>query len=67
MTIAKAGSGLACLALLTAVAAASEPDLVRLPGATFTMGSDKGLPDERPAHRVTLKAFWIDRRPVTNA
>jgi iron(II)-dependent oxidoreductase len=64
----KAGSGLAILAVLMVVAAAaSEPDMVRLPGGAFTMGSDKGLPDERPAHRVTLKAFWIDRRPVTNA
>ena len=41
--------------------------MMRLPGGAFTMGSDKGLPDERPAHRVSLKAFWIDRRPVTNA
>jgi formylglycine-generating enzyme required for sulfatase activity len=42
-------------------------DMVRLPGGTFVMGSDKGLPDERPAHRVTLKPFWIDRNLVTNA
>jgi iron(II)-dependent oxidoreductase len=41
--------------------------MVRLPGATFTMGDDRGLPDERPAHRVTLAPFWIDRRAVTNA
>jgi iron(II)-dependent oxidoreductase len=40
--------------------------MVRLPGGDFTMGSDRGLADERPAHRVTLKPFWIDRRPVTN-
>jgi formylglycine-generating enzyme required for sulfatase activity len=46
---------------------ASEPGMVRLSGGSFTMGSDKGLADERPAHRVTLKPFWIDRRPVTNA
>ena len=31
------------------------------------MGSDRGLPDERPAHPVTLRSFWIDRRGVTNA
>jgi iron(II)-dependent oxidoreductase len=31
------------------------------------MGSDGGPTDERPAHRVTLGAFLIDRHPVTNA
>ena len=41
--------------------------MVRLAGGSFTMGSARGLSDERPPHSVTLKAFWIDRRPVTNA
>ena len=31
------------------------------------MGSDDGPEDERPAHRVDLPAFRIDRFPVTNA
>ena len=31
------------------------------------MGSDDGPADERPVHRVTLAAFFIDRYPVTNA
>jgi iron(II)-dependent oxidoreductase len=31
------------------------------------MGSDTGPEDERPAHRVELPAFSIDRTPVTNA
>ena len=35
-------------------------------GGTFRMGSDKHYPDERPAHRVTVDAFRIDRTPVTN-
>ena len=30
------------------------------------MGSDKHYPEERPAHRVTVDGFWIDRIPVTN-
>jgi iron(II)-dependent oxidoreductase len=30
------------------------------------MGSDDGPADERPAHRVELPAFSIDRTPVTN-
>jgi iron(II)-dependent oxidoreductase len=46
---------------------ASENGMARLPGGSFTMGSDSGLADERPAHAVTLRPFWIDRRPVTNA
>ncbi len=46
---------------------AADHDMVRLVGGTFTMGSDHGLADERPAHRVTIQPFAIDRRPVTNA
>jgi iron(II)-dependent oxidoreductase len=41
--------------------------MVRLSGGTFTMGSDRGLADERPAHSVTVKPLWIDRRSVTHA
>jgi formylglycine-generating enzyme required for sulfatase activity len=59
------GALLACI--LAIPASASEPDMVRLPGGTFTMGSDRGLADERPPHPVTIKPFWIDRRPVTHA
>jgi iron(II)-dependent oxidoreductase len=46
---------------------ATEADMVRLSGGTFMMGSDTGLTDERPAHAVTVKPFWIDRQAVTNA
>lgn len=41
--------------------------MVRIAGGTFTMGNDEGWPEERPAHRVTVSAFWIDRHEVTNA
>jgi formylglycine-generating enzyme required for sulfatase activity len=30
------------------------------------MGSDRHYPEERPAHRVTVDGFWMDREPVTN-
>jgi formylglycine-generating enzyme len=30
------------------------------------MGSDHHYPEERPAHRVRVEGFWIDRTPVTN-
>jgi len=42
------------------------PDMVWVPGGTFTMGSDRHYPEERPAHRVTVDGFWMDRTPVTN-
>ena len=40
--------------------------MVRIPGGTFRMGSDRHYPEEAPAHRVTVDGFWIDRTPVTN-
>ncbi|HEY1066367.1 MAG TPA: formylglycine-generating enzyme family protein [Pirellulales bacterium] len=44
------------------------PGMVWIPGGEFTMGSDSELawPDERPAHRVKVGAFWIDEAEVTN-
>jgi formylglycine-generating enzyme required for sulfatase activity len=41
-------------------------DIVFVPESTFRMGSDWHYPEEAPAHRVTVDAFWIDRTPVTN-
>jgi formylglycine-generating enzyme required for sulfatase activity len=31
------------------------------------MGSNEQYPEERPAHQVTVDAFWLDVHPVTNA
>lgn len=45
----------------------SPDDLVNIPAGPFTMGSKEGPEDERPQHEVTLRAFSIDRFPVTNA
>jgi sulfatase modifying factor 1 len=39
----------------------------RLEGGTFAMGSDEFYPEERPVHRVSVDAFWIDEHPVTAA
>ena len=49
-------------------AALAQPGaMVEVPAGPFTMGRDDGPADERPAHRVTLPAFLIDRLPVTHA
>jgi formylglycine-generating enzyme len=45
----------------------AEPEMAWIPGGEFQMGSDRHYPEERPAHRVAVDAFWMDRRPVTNA
>jgi formylglycine-generating enzyme required for sulfatase activity len=52
-------------------AAASElaPEgMLLVPGGAFTMGSDEGgQEDERPAHKVTIAPFFLDRTEVTHA
>ncbi|MBF5000832.1 formylglycine-generating enzyme family protein [Nocardia sp. BSTN01] len=42
-------------------------DVRQIPAQTFTMGSDRHYPEERPAHRVAVDAFAIEVRQVTNA
>jgi formylglycine-generating enzyme required for sulfatase activity len=41
-------------------------DMVWIPDGTFWMGSEDGLPDEKPVHQVTLGGFWMDKTEVTN-
>jgi formylglycine-generating enzyme required for sulfatase activity len=42
--------------------------MLAVPVGTFTMGADTGGEgDERPAHKVTLAAFFLDKTEVTNA
>jgi formylglycine-generating enzyme required for sulfatase activity len=43
--------------------------MARVPGGEFLMGSDHKLaqPNERPAHKVRVRAFWMDTHHVTNA
>ena len=38
----------------------STENMVRIPGGTFSMGSDGHYPEEAPVHRVTVSDFWID-------
>jgi formylglycine-generating enzyme required for sulfatase activity len=43
-------------------------EMVFVPPGCFTMGSDEGSEDERPAQEQCIEeAFWIDRTEVTNA
>jgi formylglycine-generating enzyme len=43
--------------------------MVWVPGGEFLMGSDHKLAqkNERPAHKVRVHGFWMDRTHVTNA
>ncbi len=43
------------------------PGMVLIPGGTFTMGSDQDGKDARPAHKVYVSPFYIDKYEVTNA
>ena len=43
--------------------------MVFIPAGDFIMGTDdpNSMPNERPAHRVQVGAFWMDEHDVTNA
>ena len=77
----------ACCALVAAacspsIGARESPEMIRIPGATFTMGSSEsdiarliarypGMPRdvfaaESPSRRVTLQRYYMDRYEVTN-
>ena len=46
---------------------ANRAGLVAIPAGRFTIGSDRGYPEERTPHPVQVAAFLIDRHEVTNA
>jgi serine/threonine-protein kinase len=54
---------------ISAAAPGARParDRVAVPGGPFTQGSTRGEEDERPARKVNVKAFAIDRTEVTRA
>jgi iron(II)-dependent oxidoreductase len=48
---------------------AALPEMVLVPGGPFVMGTSTepwALDNERPAHRVEVRAFWLDTVPVSN-
>ncbi len=52
-------------------AAASGPEMKKIPGGQFKMGCSPGdtgcFEDEKPAHAVRLGTFWLDATEVTQA
>ncbi|MGA6826151.1 SUMF1/EgtB/PvdO family nonheme iron enzyme [Nitrospira sp. NS4] len=40
--------------------------MVLIPAGEFLMGSEDGLADSRPMHRVYVSAYWFDKYAVTN-
>jgi formylglycine-generating enzyme len=42
-------------------------EMVFFEGGTFLMGSETGLPNEKPVHEVKIEPFYIDKSPVTVA
>jgi len=42
-------------------------EMVLVPSGKFTFGSNSGYENEKPAYKVYLNAFYIDRHEVTNA
>jgi formylglycine-generating enzyme required for sulfatase activity len=45
--------------------AAVPDDMVLVPAGEFSMGSPEGDPDEKPAHKVQISAFFMDKYEVT--
>lgn len=41
-------------------------EMVLVAAGDFTMGSDAGGDESKPAHRVTVPAFYVDKTEVTN-
>ena len=44
-----------------------QPEMVRIPGGEYLIGSEDGAENERPTRRVIIKPFLIDKYEVTNA
>ena len=44
-----------------------ESEMILFESGTFLMGSENGLPQEKPVHEVSVKSFYIDKTPVTVA
>lgn len=45
----------------------AETPLCLIPAGSFTMGSDADMPNEAPAHKIYLDAYYVSKTEVTNA
>jgi formylglycine-generating enzyme required for sulfatase activity len=45
---------------------ANMPELISIPGGDFSMGSEKGEPDEKPKHAVKISGFAMGKYEITN-
>lgn len=45
----------------------SQTEMIYFEGGTFLMGSETGLPNEKPVHEVKIDPFYMDKTPVTVA
>ncbi|MCB9510328.1 MAG: formylglycine-generating enzyme family protein [Deferribacteres bacterium] len=43
------------------------PGMIYIPGGETEIGTENGMPDERPVFTVEITAFFIDKHPVTVA
>src|SRR5262249_55712135 len=48
-------------------ALSNRDSMIWIPGGSFLMGSNDFYREERPVRRETVRGFWIDPYPVTNA
>ncbi len=60
-----AGSGKGAASAAPMPAASCPAGMAMVPGGRFFMGSDDDLDAERPAHKVTLRAYCMDKLEVT--
>ena len=60
-------AGLAPREQATRPAGASPDTMALIPAGAFVMGSTDGDADEKPAHEVAVKSFYMDAHEVTNA
>ncbi len=54
-------------AQIAASSLSSSKAMALVPEGPFTMGSNTGPDDEKPAHTLSIKSFFIDVLPITNA
>ena len=52
---------------LTSVSPRDQMTMVYVPTGEFFMGTNNGMTDEQPRHKVYLDGYWVDKTEITNA